>query len=71
MLERFNQELKRRSEVIRVFPNAEFCLRLMSALAMEQTAEWACQRPYLDIRELEEWNQKAGISNVGKSSIGV
>jgi putative transposase len=61
MLERFNQELRRRSEVIRVFPNAESCLRLMTALAMEQTAEWACQRPYLAIKELEEWDQKAGI----------
>lgn len=70
MLERFNQELKRRSEVIRVFPNAESCLRLMTALAMEQTAEWACQRPYLDIKELEEWDQKVGIVNTEKSAIG-
>jgi putative transposase len=70
MLERFNQELKRRSEVIRVFPNAESCLRLMTALAMEQTMEWACQRPYLDMKELEEWDQKAGISNAKKSVIG-
>jgi transposase-like protein len=69
MLERFNQELKRRSEVIRVFPNSESCLRLMTALAMEQTLEWACQRSYLDMRELEEWDRKAGISNAEKSTI--
>jgi len=34
MLERYNQELRRRSEVIRVFPNAGSCLRLMTALGM-------------------------------------
>jgi len=70
MLERFNQELKRRSEVIRVFPNNESCLRLMTALAMEQTTEWACQRSYLDMRELEEWDRKIGVSNAEKSAIG-
>ena len=70
MLERFNQELKRRSEVIRIFPNAESCLRLMTALAMEQTMEWACERRYLDMKELEEWDQKSGISNAEKSAIG-
>jgi transposase-like protein len=40
MLERFNGELKRRTAVIRVFPNEQSCLRLVSALAMETTIEW-------------------------------
>src|ERR1700747_429124 len=35
MLERFNQELKRRTHVVRIFPNAESCLRLVRALAVE------------------------------------
>ena len=71
MLERFNQELRRRSEVIRVFPNAESCLRLMTALAMEQTMEWACEKRYLDMRELKEWDQKEAIADNKKPSVGV
>jgi transposase-like protein len=57
MQERFNQELNRRSEVIRTFPNTASCLRLMTALAMEQTEVWAEQRPYLDIKELIAWDE--------------
>ncbi|MEO0093726.1 MAG: transposase, partial [candidate division WOR-3 bacterium] len=71
MLERFNQELRRRSKVIRVFPNPRSCLRLMTALAMDQTMEWSCQGSYLDMKELEEWDRKNGISNTEKSTIGV
>jgi putative transposase len=53
-LERFNQELKRRTRVVRIFPNRESCLRLVSALAIEQSEEWITGRRYLDMRELEE-----------------
>jgi transposase-like protein len=53
MLERYNQELKRRSNVIRIFPNVDSCLRLMTALAMEQAEEWLEQVPYLDMTEQE------------------
>ena len=40
MLERQNQELKRRTRVIRVFPHEQSCLRLISALLMETNQEW-------------------------------
>ena len=55
MQERFNEELNRRSEVIRIFPNVASCLRLMTAKAMEQNEIWAEQKPYVDIEELHTW----------------
>lgn len=53
-LERLNQEIKRRTRVVRIFPNGESCLRLVTALAVEQSEEWVTGRRYLDMRELGE-----------------
>ncbi|TAN35172.1 IS256 family transposase [Patescibacteria group bacterium] len=53
-LERFEQELKRRSRVVRIFPNRASCLRLMSALALEQSEEWLTGHRYLQMTVLEE-----------------
>lgn len=35
--ERLNQEIKRRTRVVRIFPNGEACLRLLTALCVEQS----------------------------------
>jgi len=53
-LERFNQELKRRTRVVRIFPNRAALLRLVTALAMEQSEEWVSGRRYLTMEPLEE-----------------
>jgi transposase-like protein len=52
-LERLNQEIKRRSRVVRIFPNERSCLRLVTALVVEQSEEWITGRRYLDMGELE------------------
>ena len=52
--ERLNQEIKRRSRVVRIFPNREACLRLVTALCVEHSEEWVTGRRYLDMGELEE-----------------
>ena len=57
-LERLNQEIKRRTRVVRIFPNREACLRLVTALAIEHSEEWVTGRRYLDMRELEEYRQQ-------------
>ena len=53
-LERFNQEIKRRTRVVRIFPNRHSCLRLVTALAVEQSEEWVTGRRYLDMEQLKE-----------------
>lgn len=53
-LERLNQEIKRRTRVVRIFPNRESCLRLVTALAVEVSEEWVTGRRYLDMEELAE-----------------
>jgi transposase-like protein len=48
--ERVNQELKRRTRVVRVFPNPSSLLRLVSALLSEIDEDWACAAaPYLNM----------------------
>ena len=48
MLERVNQELKRRSRVVGIFPNEQSCLRLLSALCQEISEGWEIKK-YLKI----------------------
>ena len=56
-LERLNQEIKRRTRVVRIFPNRGSCLRLVVALAVEQSEEWVTGRRYLEMGELEEYRR--------------
>ena len=54
MLERLMEELKRRTLVVRIFPNAESCLRLIRALAVEIHENWIEATRYLNMEPLEE-----------------
>lgn len=59
MLERLNQELKRRTHVVRIFPNAESCLRLIRALAVETHENWLEATRYLNMAHLAEHKKEA------------
>jgi putative transposase len=54
MLERLNEEIKRRTHVVRIFPNAESCLRLVRALAVEAHENWLEASRYLNMDDLKE-----------------
>jgi putative transposase len=47
MLERLNEELKRRTRVAGLFPNDASLLRLVSAVLMEVSEDWETNRKYL------------------------
>lgn len=54
MLERLNEEIKRRTLVVRIFPNAESCLRLIRALCVEKHETWLEDHRYLNMSLLAE-----------------
>lgn len=54
LLERFNQEIKRRTLVVRIFPDEASCLRLIRAVASEQHEEWMEGSRYLNAALLRE-----------------
>ena len=54
MLERLNQEIKRRTHVVRIFPNEKSCLRLIRALAVETHEHWIEAIRYLSMEPLRE-----------------
>jgi len=47
LLERVSQEIKRRTRVVRIFPNQASCLRLVSAVLMEISEDWETGKVYL------------------------
>jgi putative transposase len=54
LLERLNEEIKRRTHIVRSFPNAASCLRLVRALAVETHEGWQEGSRYLNMDLLKE-----------------
>ena len=54
MLERLNEEIKRRTRMVRIFPRAESCLRLVRALCVETHEAWLEDNRYLNMDLLKE-----------------
>lgn len=60
LLERLNEEIKRRTRVVRIFPNEASCLRLIRALCCETHETWMEDNRYIDMSLLKE-QKKAEI----------
>jgi transposase-like protein len=58
LLERFNQEIKRRTLVVRIFPHEASCLRLIRAIAAETHEEWMEGSRYLNMDLFKEQIKK-------------
>ena len=59
MLERLNEEIKRRTLVVRIFPDTNSCLRLIRALAVETHENWIEATRYLNMDFLKEHRKQA------------
>ncbi len=70
MLERLNEELKRRTQVARIFPNEESCLRLSRALAAEIHEDWIEATRYLNMVILKEHKKQLMLLGEGRTEEG-
>lgn len=60
MVERLNEEIRRRERVIRIFPNRESAIRLLGALLIELDEKWRTERRlYLNMTEYWQWRKTA------------
>lgn len=70
-MERLNEEIRRRTRVVRIFPNRESCLRLVTSICMEKSEEWETGHRYLTMDETgknDDNHQKSSVATLLQTS---
>lgn len=62
-LERLNKEVKRRADVVGIFPDERSILRLIGAVLLEQNDEWQLQHRYMQLEAMAELLQPSADEN--------
>ena len=65
-LERLNKEVKRRADVVGIFPNEASITRLIGAVLLEQNDEWLLQCRYMQIEAMAELTPPLLDTEIGK-----
>jgi putative transposase len=60
-IERLNLEVKRRTNVVQIFPNEAAIVRLVGALMLEQNDEWAVGRRYMSLETMAGLSDDAAV----------
>ena len=68
-VERMHEEVKRRTLPIRIFPNRDIALRMITSIWQDIHERWITGRRYLNMEALQAWEEELEMEEVGTVSV--